>query len=262
VTRSDHPLRGDLIKRYLPGEIPDRKDMTMLLWCDPGGARGTGHWAMSVVGFTRDAATDEVHLWILETVKAGTTTVKAAKEFCRLWWKWMPDACGCENTGFSQAFIDDTLKPQMRRESIPMRLTETKPGSIEKSRRVNGIENSLGTMFERGVAHAPRDDVRWWQEISMFPSGTYDVLDCTAAALKFAYGDKGHGDWFPRAVRTKPVTQTSDYQRLVQDAERIIKDTRRKELAHAGLGGGEPVVSEALCKIFRDGRPKREVVSA
>ena len=257
VSRAEHPLRSDLVKRYLSTDfdIPKRDDVVRLLWCDPGGARRTGHWGLVVLDFQRDQKTDEIHLWVRYAAAPAQTSKHAAEEFCSLWWTWKPDACGCEATGFSQSFIDDTLIPEMRRQSVGMRLTETKPGSISKPRRVNEVENSLGTMMERGVVHILRDSHSLWNEIAMFPSGTYDMLDATAAALKYAY----EYDFFPRPAKKEQTRTTSDdYRRVLDDANRILGEERRRMCISRGVNQGDHILSEALRKVFRDASPRKQ----
>ena len=265
VSRLDNPLRSECIKPFdanNPAEFPNRASVARFLWCDPGGARGTGAWGRNVSDFARNAADDEIHLWVREAIKSGITSAKAAKLLCDLWWIWKPDAWGIENTGFAQAFIDDTLKPEIRRQGIPMRLTETKPGGIAKAARVAGVANSFGTLLEHGCVHIPRDNgepnrhgIRMLRsEIAMFPSGTYDVLDSIAAMLKYAY----EMEWFPASTVKPQVVTRTDYDMLVEDAERCLRDARRRERNAWGLPGeGDEVIADALREMgFRDcGKP-------
>jgi len=254
VSRTDQPLAIDKILRFEAGEAPKRNDMTVMLWCDPAGQRGTGDsdWAIPMIGFTRDADTDEVHLWLLDHVKLHMTGNAAARAFCQLWWKWRPDCCGCENTGFSQSFIDQTLTPAMIKAGIPNRLVESKPGQRSKASRVFKVESGgIGTLIERGLVHVRREDHAFMGEVAMFPSGSYDLLDAVAQALKEAYMH----DWFPAPSRQVKEVADDDYQRVVDDANRILRTARRKELAKAGRGSG-PILSDALRGIFQDVRER------
>jgi hypothetical protein len=247
VPRSEHPLRGDLIKRYQPGEVPAREKMMTFLWGDAAGARETGNWAFPVVGLTRDEATDEIHMWLLDYEKGPQTPARAASTFCRLWWKHKPNESGFENVGIAQGFIDVNLVPEMRRQSIHKRLNETRPGGISKKARVMDVENSLGSMIERGVVHAPQDAPAFWSEVAMFPSGTYDILDMMAAILKFAFEHQ----CFPASSKAEERPRSSDYDMLMRDAERILRADRRREAARMGRRF-EPVMCEALREVFRD----------
>ena len=252
VSRSDRPLASENIQSYKVADQPNRDDMTVLLWCDPGGARGTGHWGIVVIGFTRDE-NDEINLWVLDHYKKGMTSAKAASEFCDMWWRWRPDAAGCENTGFSQSFLDDNLKPTMRKRHIPSRLMETSPGGVAKPTRIFQVENSFGTALERKLVHILDTNDALRNEIAMFPSGMYDLLDSIAGAMTFAY----KWNFFPVSKR-KPkveVRKNGDYQRILDDANRILSKDRRRELAKYGLSERTPVISEALKKAFKDAAP-------
>ena len=253
VPRTEHPLRGDLIKRYSAGEAPKRADMTVFEWCDPAGARETGNWAFPVVGFTRDAQTDEVHTWLLAYEKGPLTPARAAKIFCDLWWVHKPDECGCENVGISQGFMDTNLIPEMRRQSIHKRLNETRPGATSKKARVADVENSLGALMERGVVHAPREAPAFWNEIGMFPSGTYDLLDGWAAILRFAF----ENEYFPRSSKVAQRPKSGDYDMVQRDADRIVRAARREDAARRGLSGA-PLIAEAMRCVFKDSGEREE----
>jgi len=255
VSRSDKPLMSENIKAFEKNDAPSRDKMTVLLWCDPSGARQTGHWGIPVLGLTRNQDDDDVEIWILDYVKAPLTSKKAAETFCDMWWKYRPDACGCENTGFSQSFIDDTLIPAMMRSGIPNRLVQTKPGATSKPARVFKVENSFGTLLERSRVHIQREAHAFRSEIAMFPSGTYDLLDSTAAALKFAY----EHDFFPaRAKREEVRTTSDDYQRVLDDANRVLGEERRKMRIYDGVNQGDHILSAALRKTFRDASPRKQ----
>jgi len=88
----------------------------------------------------------------------------------------------------------------------------------------------------------------------MFPSGTYDVLDSIAAMLKYAY----EMEWFPASTVKPQVVTRTDYDMLVEDAERCLRDARRRERNAWGLPGeGDEVIADALREMgFRDcGKP-------
>ena len=265
VSHLENPMKSEHIKSFDPDDekqVPNRKNVTRFLWCDPGGARGTGPWGMAVVDFARNADDDEVHLWVREVFKQKTTSNLAAREFCNTYFTWRPDAIGIENTGFSQSFIDDTLKPMLRKRNILMRLTETKPGRDSKPVRVSEVNNSFGVLLEQGRVHIPRDadgsrhGIRALRsEIAMFPSGTFDALDAIAAATAYAF----ENEWFPGA-KAAPTAQKSDYDMLMEDAERCLRDGDRRRLAGYGVSD-DILIGEALREMgFRDVSKLREEV--
>jgi hypothetical protein len=265
VSHIENPMKSEHIKSFDPdndAEIPKRQSVTRFLWCDPGGARGTGPWGMAIFEFARDTETDEPHLWVRAALKSKITSHKAAEEFCNMWFTWRPDAMGIENTSFSQSFIDDALKPMLRKRNILMRLTETKPGGVAKPTRVAGVQNSFGTLLEQGRVHIPRDTdgtrhgIRALRsEIAMFPSGTFDVLDAIAAGVAYVF----ENEWFPGA-RAVPAAKMSDYDRLMEDAERCLRNGDRRRLAGYGLSD-DLLIGEALRDMgFRDVSRKEEEV--
>ena len=253
VSRSDRPLSSENILPFQMADAPNRNDVTRLLWCDPGGARGTGHWGVVVIDLSRDA-NDDIDLWVMDYVKKGMSSRAAADTFCDMWWKMRPDYCGCENTGFSQSFLDSNLIPTMVKRRIPQRLVETRPGGVAKPTRIFQVENSFGTMLERKHVHiqAKHDALR--NEIAMFPSGMYDLLDSIAAALSFAYKWPGILPASTKKPKVAAVTN-DDYQRVLDDANRVLSQDRRREMERYGLNRKNSVISEALAKALKDDAP-------
>ena len=229
--------------------MPAEKDMVVLIGCDPAGSRGRGNsdWAMPVAGFWNDESGNP-HSALLDYRKAAITATHAVEEIIKLIKRWRPQALVVEQTGFSQNFIDATLRPALRKAGILIPVVEVKTGGRSKDIRILTVQNGLGALMEQGCIHARQDAEALKVEVEIFTADNIDkidLIDMWAYLCQLAQ----ERNWYPRPAKVDEMTGTSsDYRELYEEACRTLSKAAREQ---AAIRGGEGVLDEAIMQATR-----------
>jgi len=237
--KSEQTLMSNKIHTFANGEAPDRAEMNVAVGIDPAGMRGTGtsEWALAVVGVTgerqQEAGPPAPDFYALDIVKQKMSASEAVEKVIGLVDKWSADWIVVESVGISHQFLDATLKPELRRRGINIRIIEVKPHGEAKHARIRDVENGFGPVVADGRFWMRDDHFELQQELQQFPSdASFDILDILAYIVR----DTNANRRWPREYRKAKgeAKQHGSYDEYLADKQeekqiKQIMDAQRRE---------------------------------